>query len=424
MSATSACALQDEKPGADSALPFAFWLMWAGTFVNRAGSFVLPMLVPFLTQGRGMSKPQAAALFVAYGAGILGSQVAGGVLADRLGRKPPMLIGLVTTSAALLFLPLTHQYTLLGAEIFLIGFSGDMHRPGVNALVTDLVPQRVRVRAFAYLSWASNMGMPMAMVLAGVMVAHSYAPLFFIDSGTCALFALIIAAFLRPPERLMPHAAGPVPQAGAGHAVPARSTLTDPQLAFLTVAFFALFTVLLQSVVTLPLATKASGLSTASYGLLIAANGVVLAIAQPLAARWLGARDPIRVLAASYAVAGVGMGATGLPSTFPGFAAVVVAWSLGEVALSAVGPAVISRLASADARGRYMGVYGTAMGASFVAAPVTGTWLYELGPSMLWTCCAVVGVAFALLQLAARARFLQRLDVPDPVPLQDSVRDP
>jgi MFS family permease len=412
---TSTRTLQDSGPEADFALPFAFWLVWAGTFVNRMGSFVLPMLVPFLTQGRGMSKPQAAALFVVYGVGVLGSQVVGGVLADRLGRKAPMLIGLSATSVALLFLPVTHQYTLLGAEIFLVGFSGDMHRPGVNALVTDLVPARVRVRGFAYLSWASNLGMPMAMVLAGVVVAHSYAPLFFIDSGTCALFALIIAAFLRPAGRLVPHPEDPAPPAGARHAARARSPLADPQLAFVTVASFVLFTVLLQSVVTLPLATKASGLSTASYGLLIAANGIVLAIAQPLAARWLGARDPIRVLAISYAVAGLGMAATGLPSTFAGFGAVVVAWSLGEVALSAVGPALVSRLASAGTCGRYMGVYGTALGASFVAAPVTGTWLYELGPSMLWICCAAVGVAFALAQLAARARFLRRLDVPGPV---------
>jgi len=408
----SACTFQEGKPGADSALPLAFWLMWAGTFVNRMGSFVLPMLVPFLTQGRGMPKPQAAALFVVYGVGLLCSQVVGGALADRLGRKPPMLIGLVTTSVALLLLPVTHQYTLLGAAIFLVGFSGDMYRPSVNALVTDLVPQRLRVRAFAYLSWASNLGMPMAMVLAGVVVAHSYAPLFFIDSGTCMLFALIIAAFLRTPGRLVPHVEGRAPHVGARRAAPPRSPLADPQLVFLTVAFFAGFTVLLQSVVTLPLATRASGLSTASYGLLIAANGVVVAIAQPLAARWLGARDPIRVLAVSYAVIGVGMGATGIPATFPGFGVVVVAWSLGEVALSAVGPAVVSRLASADARGRYMGVYGMAMGASFVAAPLTGTWLYELGPGTLWTCCAAVGVVFALFQLTTRAWFLQRLDIP------------
>jgi len=337
-----------------------------------------------------------------------GSQIIGGFLADRIGRKHTMLVGLTSTAAALLLLPWSYSPWLLAAEIGVVGSTGDMHRPADYAFVCDLVPEDLRIRAYACLSWASNLGMPMAMLIASVVVSHSYTPLFVIDSITCLAFALLIALRLRVPR-------GDAQPAGRKEAVRAAKVpnrghpWSDIQLLFVAVSSACMFTVIMQSVVILPVHTQAYGLSTSDYGFPIAVNGIGMALVQPLADRWLGSQQPLSVLAASYLVIGLGMGATGLVDSLTGFAAIVVIWSLGEVAMSAVGPAVVSRLAPTDARGRYMGIYGSAVGTSFVLAPVAGTALYHVASGALWGGCLVLGVTFAVIQLSVAGRMKHRL---------------
>ena len=36
-----------------SGLPRTFWVLWLGLFINRAGTFVMPFLALYLSQGRG-----------------------------------------------------------------------------------------------------------------------------------------------------------------------------------------------------------------------------------------------------------------------------------------------------------------------------------------------------------------------------------
>ena len=65
------------------ALPRAAWVLFAGTFINRFGGFVVPFLTLYLT-GQGYP-PGAAGLAVsAYGAGSLLASVVGGLLLTRM----------------------------------------------------------------------------------------------------------------------------------------------------------------------------------------------------------------------------------------------------------------------------------------------------------------------------------------------------
>ena len=41
-------------------LPRAYWYIWAGTLVNKLGTFVVPFLALYLTQQRGFSAATAA----------------------------------------------------------------------------------------------------------------------------------------------------------------------------------------------------------------------------------------------------------------------------------------------------------------------------------------------------------------------------
>ena len=55
------------------AMPAPAWVLFAGTFVNRSGSFVLPFLILYLTS-RGYPVVVAGAVTAAYGVGGLASR--------------------------------------------------------------------------------------------------------------------------------------------------------------------------------------------------------------------------------------------------------------------------------------------------------------------------------------------------------------
>jgi hypothetical protein len=52
-------------------LPRVYWFIWAGTLVNRLGSFVLPMLTIYLTGRRGLALEDAGAILSGFGLGSL-----------------------------------------------------------------------------------------------------------------------------------------------------------------------------------------------------------------------------------------------------------------------------------------------------------------------------------------------------------------
>ena len=58
------------------ALPRAFWVLVAGTFINRFGSFVYPFLTIYLS-GRGFALSHVALVIAGYGTGGLIAAVAG-----------------------------------------------------------------------------------------------------------------------------------------------------------------------------------------------------------------------------------------------------------------------------------------------------------------------------------------------------------
>src|SRR3954469_14339399 len=82
-------------------LPRAFWVIFAGTIVNRLGQFVQPFLALYLVGGRDLSVRTAGVVVACYGAGSIVSQPLGGWLADRMGRRRTMVLGLVATAVSL-----------------------------------------------------------------------------------------------------------------------------------------------------------------------------------------------------------------------------------------------------------------------------------------------------------------------------------
>src|SRR3954467_456162 len=105
-------------------LPRPAGVLFAGTFINRFGGFVLAFLVLYLTK-RGYSATEAGAALSLYGVGSMGANFTGGHLADRVGRRNTIAFSMFSSAAILLTLA---QVTTLGpilALTLLAGFTAE-----------------------------------------------------------------------------------------------------------------------------------------------------------------------------------------------------------------------------------------------------------------------------------------------------------
>lgn len=372
-------------------LPRDFWVLWAGTLVNRLGTMVEPFLAFYLTSGRGLPVTRVGMVMAVFGAGSVISQPLGGFLADRIGRRPTLAGGMIASGAAMLALGYAGGVPALVVAVFAAGVTIDLYRPASGALVADVVPAAERPRAFGLLYWAINLGFSVSTALGGFLARHGFTWLFWIDALTCIAFGLLIWRAIAEPDRprASPVPDGPRRRGGEGFGRVLRDRVL---LAYLGTAFGYLF-VYLQAYTTLPLAMGRDHLSPAAYGVAIALNGVVIVVVQPLVIRRLSRYDRPRVLACGTVLAGLGFGLNALAGSAPAYAATVVVWTLGEIVVSAVGQTIVADLAPAHLRGRYQGMWGMAWSLAGLLAPLGGTYLLAQGKLVLWPVCAAITVA-------------------------------
>src|SRR6476646_8170588 len=344
------------------ALPRSYWVLWTGTLVNRAGTFVEPFAVLYLTTQRGFSPTQAGVALTFYGVGAAVSHLLGGWAADRIGRRTTLVSGLVAAAASLLLLGAARSLGTVCVAALLVGVAGDLYRPASSALVADLVSPTDRPRAYALLFWAVNLGFSFAAVTAGLLAGISYTLLFVGDALTCLAFAGVIAVGIRRDPPRPPPAD---PEAPGGF----RTALRDPLVLSLVALTVLSACVYFQNSVTLPLAVTGDGFSPAVYGSVMAVNGVLIVLLQPLAIRLLRGYDRAHLLGIGSALIGLGFFLTTYAATPVAYGATVVVWTIGEIVTAGLSASLVADLAPPEARGRYQAVWGTSFGVAALVAP-------------------------------------------------------
>src|SRR5512145_2195389 len=101
-------------------LPPAYWLLWVGTLINRLGGFVVPFLTLYLTRQRLIPVSQAALMVSLLGAGSFLSQLVGGELTDRLGRRPVLLMSFFITPIFMIALGLARDLALISIATLIV----------------------------------------------------------------------------------------------------------------------------------------------------------------------------------------------------------------------------------------------------------------------------------------------------------------
>ncbi|MGP4005425.1 MDR family MFS transporter [Streptomyces sp. 4N124] len=369
-----------------SGLPREFWWLWTSTLVNRLGGFVATFMALYLTLDRGYSATYAGLVAALHGLGGVVSSVGAGVLTDRLGRRPTLLVAQASTAVSVALLGFMHHPLAIAAVAFLVGMASNASRPAVQAMMADIVRPEDRVRAFSLNYWAINLGFAVSSMAAGFIAEFSYLAGFLIEAGMTMICAIVV--FLKLPESRPERTAAEKAADDTGLG----TVLRDGRFMGVVGLSFLIALIFQQGMVGLPVAMGEAGFTPADYGLAIAVNGVLIVVLQIPVTRYIEHRDPGRLLVISALLAGYGFGLTAFAGSVGVFALTVCVWTLAEIVNAPTQTSLVVRLSPVHGRGRYQGMYTMSWAvASLVAPLMSGVVIDRWGAEWLWGLCAVVG---------------------------------
>ncbi|MFD8481219.1 MDR family MFS transporter [Kitasatospora sp. NPDC059673] len=387
--------LVSEARRAAGGLPRQFWWLWTSTLVNRLGGFVVTFLAIYLTADRGYSPSYAGLVAGLFGLGSAIAALGAGVLTDRLGRRPTLLVAQVSTAVFTAVLGFTHGQVAIAVVAFLVGLANNASRPAVSAMIADLVPAADRARAYSLNYWAINIGFGASAAMAGLIASYGYLTLFLLDALTTLLCAVVV--FAKVPETLS-HAEQEAAEEPSGPTVGLGAVFRDGPFMMVVGVNLLLALIYQQGSTTLAVDMEQHGITTAQYGLLVSLNGVLIVLLQLPLTRLMEGRNRTALLVASALLTGWGFGLTAVAGSSAGLYALTVAiWTIGEIVNAPTMMALVAEHSPARARGRYQGVYSLSWSlASFLGPAAGGLLLQYAGSRALWGACAAAGTLAAL----------------------------
>ncbi|WP_269684715.1 MDR family MFS transporter [Flavobacterium lacustre] len=248
------------------------WILALITFINRAGTMVLPFLSKYLKENLDFTYSQVGWIMVSFGIGSMLGSWLGGKLSDKIGFYKIMIFSLFTSG--ILFFVLQYVTTFWGLcfGMFVIMAIADMFRPAMFVSLNTYAKPENRTRALTLVRLAVNLGLTAGPALGGIIIMSiGYNGLFWVDGATCILSILIFALLVKEKKN-------PVnPEKLNLENTPVTSVFKDKIfwiflfVCFITaILFFQLFT-------TLPLYHhERFGLTEFQSGLLLSLNGILI----------------------------------------------------------------------------------------------------------------------------------------------------
>lgn len=248
------------------------WILALITFINRAGTMVLPFLSKYLKENLHFTYGEVGWIMVAFGVGSMLGSWLGGKLSDKIGFYKVMVFSLFTSGIMFFGLQYITSFWGLCLGMFAIMTIADMFRPAMFVSLSVYAKPENRVRALSLVRLAVNLGFATGPVLGGLIIlGMGYQGLFWIDGSTCILAILIFAYFVKEKKKIMAH-----DDESTALLVPKSVFRDKPFWVFLFVSFIIAL-LFFQIFTTLPLFHHEKfGLSEFETGLLLSLNGILI----------------------------------------------------------------------------------------------------------------------------------------------------
>jgi len=342
-------------------------------WVSHFHIFVLPMLFPYLKAQLGVGYIELGFALTVFGLVSGLTQAPIGYLADHIGARKVLLIGLCVGGLALILLGMNLSYTSLIVCAALLGLANSVYHPCDYAILSTHMDESRMGRAFSIHTFAGFLGGAVAPAIMAALVAW-----------LGGLGALIVAGAIGPMVALLLIAVG-IPDASSadrkedGAAAPKQSVIT-PAIIMLTF-FFMLLGLSNAGISNFGVVALMSG-----YGVTFSAANIALtaflgaSAAGVLAGGYLADRTTrhAQVAAACFGINAIIMlviATTTLPSVVL-TAAMGIAGFLGGV-IAPSRDMLVRNAAPAGAAGRAFGIVSTGFNFSGILSPLLFGWIMD-----------------------------------------------
>jgi MFS family permease len=386
-------------------LPAPVWLLQAGGLANMFGNgVVVPFLVIYLHNVRGIPLGLAGTIAATNGLAALVSGPIAGALADRIGARTTLVAALLVMTCAFALFPLITQAWHAFLLNAFAGFGSGAFWPSQGTLLSALSPAERRPAAFAQQRVTMNLGIGLGGLVGGLIAntsdPSSFTLLFLVDAATFLVFALILTRVPSPAREDTPH-----PQERHGYAAVLRDR-PFRSFVLLNTVFIAASIALFSELFPVFAKNEAS-VSERGIGLIFFLNTFVIVLVQLPTAKLQQGKRRMRALARMAVLfaatwllvlgGGIWLEAGAATALF-GLAFCL--FSVGECLHGTVQGPLVSDLAPRRLLGRYMALSSSSWQVGFIIGPAAGGFILQVQPYALWPIAAAVCLAGGLWAIA------------------------
>ena len=178
------------------------WILAIITFINRAGTMVLPFLTKYLKEDLQFSYNEVGWIMVCFGFGSMLGSWLGGKLSDKIGFYKVMVFSLFSSGILFFILQFITSFWGLCFSVFAIMTIADMFRPAMFVSLGVYAKPENRTRALTLVRLAVNLGFAAGPALGGLIIMGiGYKGLFWTDSFTCIIAILIFALLVKEKKK-------------------------------------------------------------------------------------------------------------------------------------------------------------------------------------------------------------------------------
>lgn len=175
------------------------WWLALITFVNRAGTMVIPFLSLYLTDNLKFTFPDVSWIMSAFGLGSVAGTWIGGKLTDTIGYYKVMVRSLLSTGFLFIALQFLNTFESVCLGIFLVMVVADTFRPAMFVAMSVYSKPENKTRSVTLIRLTINLGFSAGPAIGGLIITTmGYGGLFWVDGVTCIMATLLLVKVLNP----------------------------------------------------------------------------------------------------------------------------------------------------------------------------------------------------------------------------------
>ncbi len=377
--------------------PRHFWTLLFASFIDSVGGFILfPFFTLYITQKFGVGMTTVGMIFGAFAVTSMIGSTIGGALADRLGRKPLILFGLVVSAVSSLWLGLVNELGLFFAGAIFVGLFTNIGGPARQAMIADILPEEQRAQGFGLFRVVVNLAAAIGPAIGGFLASQSYLSLFLTDAAI-SIFVAILLFIILPETRIARKSKEEesVGQTFGGYG----TVLRDKFFMFFWLASALSTLVYIQMNGTLAVYLRdVHNVSLQSFGTILSLNAGMVVLFQFYITRRYAKYPELAVITLGALLNAIGFALYGFVATYGLFLLAMAIITIGEMLWAPISQSIVARLAPEDMRGRYMAFFGFSFAVPFAIGPLlAGLVIDYYDPNWVWYAGGIIGLASAAM---------------------------